>query len=45
MWKSAYVGVYQLSNLKVVVFVLHIGFLYVKTADDKLSIVDGDNKA
>jgi len=27
------------------VFLLHISFLYVKTADDKLSIMDGDNKA
>jgi len=27
------------------VFVLHISFLYVKTADDNLSIIDGDNKA
>jgi len=32
-------------NLKTVVFVLYISFLYVKTADDKLSIMDGDNKA
>ena len=25
-------------------FILHISFLYVKTADDKLSIMDGDNR-
>jgi len=30
---------------KKVVFLLHISFLYVKTADDKLSTMDGDNKA
>jgi hypothetical protein len=26
------------------VFILDIIFLYVKTADDKLSIMDGDNR-
>ena len=25
-------------------FILHISFLYVKTADDKLSVMDGDNR-
>jgi hypothetical protein len=31
--------------IKKIVFILHISFLYVKTADNKLSIMDGDKKA
>ena len=30
--------------MKKAVFMLHISFLYVKTADGKLPIMDGDNR-
>jgi len=32
-------------KLKKILFVLHISFLYAKTADEKLSVMDEDNKA
>jgi len=32
------------TKYKIAVFTLHVSRLYVKTADNKLSIIDGDEK-